>query len=346
MRPRRLSSLVCIATFLFLPCCLRDVQVALLTLCSSASCSSRGFQPGESSSGSLRAVFQARAVCARHCKGEGGSEESPTGSDADFNLLAHRAQLSRSLTKSMGEVEAAPARVEHVEQASTAVSGDVLLAHPRQFAASAARAGVGDMGNTLGDVGSVVFKALVFFGMGDSDMFMKEFPQREKLRRMPVVLLTQRNPDGSGEGFSLTARTGRLLGDFEGFEGFMTRPVHTGGPDKGLFEMVHSYPQVRGASKLDSSDLYIGGDFKSAQDWVNDGEGSSLRFRFFVGKVSWGRGELDGELQRGQWLVARGAQDSVLDEAQGLNTKPLWAKLADDMGDEVRAVGRAFGLLD
>merc|ERR1719221_939977 len=103
---------------------------------------------------------------------------------------------------------------------------------------------------------------------------------------------------------------------------FHSRPLQYGGPAEASLTMVHPYPQVEGSSQLADSGLWLGGDFGSAQSWVDDGEGSSLRFRFFLNRIRWSRGQLATEVRRGKgpgqfsfdqpWIPVRCSADLVL----------------------------------
>eukprot|EP00418_Pyrodinium_bahamense_P028322 CAMPEP_0179157794 /NCGR_PEP_ID=MMETSP0796-20121207/76972_1 /TAXON_ID=73915 /ORGANISM="Pyrodinium bahamense, Strain pbaha01" /LENGTH=114 /DNA_ID=CAMNT_0020859433 /DNA_START=61 /DNA_END=405 /DNA_ORIENTATION=- len=114
--------------------------------------------------------------------------------------------------------------------------------------------------------------------------------------------------------------------------------------------MVHPYPQVPGAELLsEDTGLYLGGGLAEAQDWVEEGQGSSLRFRFFLNNIRWPPGELAAEVAPagGQktWLPTRCSADLVLSEVDSSEERPLWAQLAELAGGEAEEAGRQHGLL-
>jgi len=206
--------------------------------------------------------------------------------------------------------------------------GDLLLANPADF--------IGE-GTAVGTE-----------RVGLSGRIPPDWPLRERLRMLPVVLLTK---VGSGsdvaEGLWLSVRTGRLMGDF--INHFHSRPLHLGGPVEAGLTMIHPYPQVPDAKPLGSGGLFLGGDFSGAQAWVDDGEGSSLRFRFFLNRVQWGPGELAAEANGGAasrtWIPIRCSAGVALAEVDSSEDKPLWLRVAQLAGGSVEAIAEKFGLL-
>jgi len=186
--------------------------------------------------------------------------------------------------------------------------------------------------------------------VGLSSLLPSHLSSREKLRWMPVVLITSVEADGVAEGVSLTVRTGRLMGDFFNF--FHSRPLHLGGPDEEDLTMLHPYPpsQVPGAKLLsEDSGVYINTDpktFQGAQAWVEEGQGSSLRFRFFIRKIRWSPGDLKKEVETRVWVPVTCSTDLVLAEVDSIVEKPLWAQIAALAGGDVEDAGRLYGLID
>jgi len=175
----------------------------------------------------------------------------------------------------------------------------------------------------------------------------EDYPRRERLRFLPVVLLTNVDADtGEAEGVWLTMRTGQLMGDF--VNNFHSRPLLYGGPVDASLTMVHPYPQVPGSKPLADGGLYLGGSLAGAQAWVDDGQGSSLRFRFFLNRVRWSAGELQAELAPPDrtWLTVRCSIDLVLSESDSIDNKPLWVQIAELAGGEAQELGRLHDLME
>ncbi|CAK9065691.1 unnamed protein product [Durusdinium trenchii] len=132
--------------------------------------------------------------------------------------------------------------------------------------------------------------------------WMPSFESRRERARLPVVLITEHRSEGI-EGVLLGSWSGKLMGDM-GLEHFMTRPLYIGGanPGRGL-SMLHSYPEMPGASQLTEDGLAVSSDFGVACDWISEGPGSALRFKFFWNTVSWRRDEVDEMLSdKGIWI--------------------------------------------
>merc|ERR1740117_579032 len=110
--------------------------------------------------------------------------------------------------------------------------------------------------------------------------------------------------------------------------------------------MVHPYSQVNGSRRL-MEGLYVGGDFQSAQEWAEDGEGSSLRFRFFLNSVQWEAGGLAAEATgaAAPWIPIRCAAEVPLWEVDSIEEKPMWVRVAEHAGGRAEAAAREFDLM-
>mmetsp|Transcript_46629 Transcript_46629/g.110881 ORF Transcript_46629/g.110881 Transcript_46629/m.110881 type:complete len:312 (+) Transcript_46629:75-1010(+) len=157
-------------------------------------------------------------------------------------------------------------------------------------------------------------------------------------RQAPVVLIT-RHDEETTEGLLLTERTGRLMGDY--VDAFYSRPLLFGGPVVGdrRVTMVHPYQQVPDCSQLGRIGLHVGSDVKQAQEWVDDPDNcaSSLRFRFFIGRVRWQRGELDQEVSYEHWLPMHVSRDLILSEELDRDGKALHTAIADLADEDTQA---------
>jgi len=172
-------------------------------------------------------------------------------------------------------------------------------------------------------------------------------PRRERAR-LPVVLLTRRTSEGT-EGLSLGVWSGSLLGDLN-FSKFMTRPLYIGGPMhtdvEQPLEMLHAYPECPGSQRLTPDGLTLLNDWHKACDWIEEGPGSSMRFKFFLYRVRW-LPEEERELTPGAgvWMAARCSRDLILREPDSAYEEPLWSQIADRAGGDLAMVAREHGLL-
>jgi len=81
--------------------------------------------------------------------------------------------------------------------------------------------------------------------VGLRSLMSPDWSSRDKLRFMPVVLITRVQADGVAEGVSLILRTRRLMGDFLEVNHFQSRPLHLGGPDDAGLTCCTLTPQAK-----------------------------------------------------------------------------------------------------
>lgn len=160
--------------------------------------------------------------------------------------------------------------------------------------------------------------------------------------RLPVVLITRRTAE-SLQGVLLGSWSGKLLGDMDA-QYFMTRPLYIGGVNTSGLSMVHSYPELPGSWEL-LDGLAASDDFNMACDWIENGPGSALRFKFFWNQVVWRMDEID-ELapERKIWIPVTVSGDLLLREPDSSFEDPLWAQYALKAGGELKELGERFGL--
>ncbi len=86
---------------------------------------------------------------------------------------------------------------------------------------------------------------------------------------------------------------------------------------------------VRSKARLERAqsifgDVYVSSSMQVLRD-VAKGAGKTVRLRAFAGYAGWGPGQLDHEIERGDWLIAPADATSIFD------TKPadVWSKLFD-----------------
>jgi len=176
-----------------------------------------------------------------------------------------------------------------------------------------------------------------------------ELSRRDR-SRLPVVLI-RRQDEGGAEGLMLGCWSGSLLGDMNQSECFLTRPLYYGTLDteaeKLMLSMLHGYPEMPGAICL-GENLGISYNYSQACDWVSpEGPGSSLRFKFFYGHVSWSASEAKRELsaKAGIWIPVRASADLLLREPDSSFEEPLWVQLVEKVGGNIAELARKYSLL-
>eukprot|EP00434_Breviolum_minutum_P027975 symbB.v1.2.024751.t1/scaffold2367.1/size81165/4 len=259
---------------------------------------------------STRSSFGFAEGCRRACRGRGHNQpralsavpHSRCPDSADVQVRTSHLCLA-GWGGDIGRSADSADWAELVEPAAVR-AGDILLGDPARF---------------FSEQTSPAFRRIGLQGGIPAD-----YPRRERLRYLPVLLLTEVDKDaGTAQGVWLTLR------DFINF--FHSRPLLYG------VTMVHPYPEVPG-SKLLSEGIYA---------WVEEGEGSSLRIRFFLNHIQWRQGELAAELAPGEntWLPVRCSVDVVLSETDEIDAKPLWVKVAELAGGRLEQLGRAHDLM-
>mmetsp|Transcript_122871 Transcript_122871/g.393603 ORF Transcript_122871/g.393603 Transcript_122871/m.393603 type:complete len:384 (-) Transcript_122871:495-1646(-) len=173
---------------------------------------------------------------------------------------------------------------------------------------------------------------------------------RKERARLPVVLLTKRSSEGT-EGLLLGAWSGSLLGDLDlAIQAFVTRPLYIGGPRldsmSASLAILHSYPEMPGSEPLTPDGLMLSHDWDKAVSWVEDGPGSSLRFKFFSRRVFWSTEE-EAELSpdAGIWMPARVSRDLLLREPDSAFEEPIWAQIVEHAGGRMREAASKYDLL-
>mmetsp|Transcript_76964 Transcript_76964/g.135645 ORF Transcript_76964/g.135645 Transcript_76964/m.135645 type:complete len:335 (-) Transcript_76964:91-1095(-) len=167
--------------------------------------------------------------------------------------------------------------------------------------------------------------------------------------RIPAVLITKRGPHGT-EGILLGIWSGRLMGDEEiGKEEFMTRPLYCGGLLDSAgprLQMLHSYPDMPGARSITEDGLAFSTDYGECCDWIRNGPGSSLRFKFFFGSVFWPTyEEREMRQEASVWTPVKVSLDLILREPDSAFEDPLWVQIVEKVGGELCGLARKYDLL-
>ena len=104
-----------------------------------------------------------------------------------------------------------------------------------------------------------------------------------------------------------------------------------------MVHVVHGRGDVPGSSAV-SPGVFAGG-LQGALDLVQVGKAAPSDFRFFLGCMAWGPGELEEELRQGLWHTAAVSRNLVLKQCVALPT-PLWKELMELMGGEFLEIAR------
>lgn len=100
-------------------------------------------------------------------------------------------------------------------------------------------------------------------------------------------------------------------------------------------QILHRAPDViTGGAQL-AEDLWVGGELDEVGALVEvDPERAERDVKLLLGYAGWGPGQLEGELQEGAWLPARGSAARVFQS----DTQRLWRDVVFDLGPEFRSL--------
>lgn len=130
---------------------------------------------------------------------------------------------------------------------------------------------------------------------------------RERYFNHAVICLVDYEPQSTAMGIVLNNPTEHTLQELiEGVNVKTPIPVFCGGPlsSNRLFFM-HTLGDLIPDSRQVRERLYIGGDFDAMLSVVNDGYPIEGNFRFFIGYSGWDISQLDDEIAKNVWAVAR-----------------------------------------
>ena len=109
-------------------------------------------------------------------------------------------------------------------------------------------------------------------------------------------------------------------------------PVYCGGPlscDRLYY--IHSLGNFITDAKEISNGLYIGGNIDDIITYINEGNNTYGKIRFFLGYSGWDPGQLENELKHNVWAVTPNNHELLLGERDN-----YWHKYVKSMGDEYR----------
>lgn len=82
--------------------------------------------------------------------------------------------------------------------------------------------------------------------------------------------------------------------------------VFNGGPvEQDSLYFIHNIPDLIPNSVEISNGIYWGGDFELAKELINNGKINKDNIRFFLGYTGWDGNQLETEMQRNSWIIAK-----------------------------------------
>lgn len=144
-----------------------------------------------------------------------------------------------------------------------------------------------------------------------------------------VILLCEHNEEGSF-GFVLNKlsilKVDEVLQDIKSFD----TSLYVGGPvQQNTLHFIHDIDLLKEGGQKIMDHLYWGGDFDQLLSMVQQGNIDKNKIRFFVGYSGWSELQLQQEVDKNTWIVARGVHPSYI-----FNTAPekLWKDILEKMG--------------
>lgn len=111
-------------------------------------------------------------------------------------------------------------------------------------------------------------------------------------------------------------------------------PVYCGGPmstDRLYF--IHTLGDLFPGGRKIREGLWLGGDFKALEDYLNSGYPVEGKIRFFIGYSGWSAGQLEEEVENHAWAVAPiVSNETLMTETED----SMWHKMVRELGEEFR----------
>lgn len=156
--------------------------------------------------------------------------------------------------------------------------------------------------------------------------------------RRTVVLLCEHTAAEGSFGLVLSRPLGDVaLGDVLDLDDLASRlggedyPLALGGPvQPDTLHYLHRHPSAVPGAREVADGVFWGGDFEDVKALLASGEADAQSLRFFLGYSGWGAGQLQAEMDRDGWILARASADLVFPES----TDDFWRRLMRQMGGE------------
>lgn len=105
-------------------------------------------------------------------------------------------------------------------------------------------------------------------------------------------------------GFVINKIFPRKFNELEEFRNCAPFPLYDGGPvDREHLFFLHQRPDLIEGGTAVSENVYLGGDFKAAVQFINTGILAETEIRLFIGYCGWDTGELEAEIREGSWKI-------------------------------------------
>ena len=143
-----------------------------------------------------------------------------------------------------------------------------------------------------------------------------------------VVLLTEHNANGSF-GLILNKPIPMYLNEAIENAPVFDSKLALGGPvQKETLHYLHLLGHRIPNSTQVMDGVYWGGDFETIKELIATGELNPNNIRLFVGYSGWAEGQLDSEMERKSWIIARAEKELLF----STHPEKLWSSILEKMG--------------
>lgn len=116
-----------------------------------------------------------------------------------------------------------------------------------------------------------------------------------------IILITETNTDGAF-GFIINRQFSRQLNELIEFQDSIPFPLYEGGPvDQDHLFFIHNRPDLIDDGKQIAANLYLGGDFALARQYINLGMLTTENIKICIGYCGWDPAQLENELRETAW---------------------------------------------
>ena len=117
-------------------------------------------------------------------------------------------------------------------------------------------------------------------------------------------ILIVRVDDTGATGFVVSKLFNRRFNELTEFSDYPAFPMYEGGPvDPEHLYFIHRRPALITDGVRVSDDIYFGGNFHAAINLLKTGTISSSDVKILVGYCGWDNGELETEIEEGNWII-------------------------------------------
>lgn len=118
-----------------------------------------------------------------------------------------------------------------------------------------------------------------------------------------IVFITACDANGA-TGFVINKIFPRSFNELVEFSSAAAFPMYEGGPvEPGDLFLLHRRPDLIPGGVLITGNIYFGGDFNKAVQYINSGAGARKDLKLFVGYCGWDTGDLEQEIAEGSWII-------------------------------------------